>query len=324
MSSLTSHGALITLDREASYWVGRFMAMGSPCEVLIEEAPEALARQIVEAAAGCAWRIERKYSRYRSDSVVHEINSSAGRAIVLDEESAALIDFAVTLTQMSEGRFDITSGVLRKVWTFDGGSVVPSQAQIDAAMTHVGWRHVQWRKPVLQLQPGMQIDLGGIGKEYAVDLAVARVEAIAPGLSCLINFGGDVAVRNARRDAQPWRIGIEASAHAGEAVHVVPLMRGGLATSGDSRRFVLHEGRRYSHIIDARTGWPIADAPNSITAAAGTCTQAGTLTTLAMLQGRNAESFLQQAGVQHWIQRSRDRRRSQYSRGVRLGKLKPL
>ena len=302
MSDTISQNASITLGCEAGHWVGRFVAMASPCEVLIEQAPQALAHQIVDAVAGCAWRIERKFSRYRSDSVVHKINSSAGHSVVLDEESAALIDFAATLTKMSEGGFDITSGVLRKVWTFDGGSVIPSQAQIDAVMTQVGWRHVQWRKPVLQMQPGMQIDLGGIGKEYAVDQAAARVENIAPGLSCLINFGGDVVVRNPRRDGQPWRVGIEAAEHAGTALHVVHLNRGGLATSGDSRRFVLHEGRRYSHIIDARTGWPVADAPHSITVAADTCSQAGTLTTLAMLRGKDCEQFLRTTGAKYWIQ----------------------
>src|SRR5262245_26259102 len=107
------------------------MAMASPCEVLIEDATEALARQVVAVAADCAWRVERKFSRYQSEGVVHMINSNAGRAVVLDEESAALIDFADTLTRMSEGRFDITSGVLRTVWSFDGGNIVPSQAQID-------------------------------------------------------------------------------------------------------------------------------------------------------------------------------------------------
>ncbi|WP_129645786.1 FAD:protein FMN transferase [Peristeroidobacter agariperforans] len=276
--------------------------MASPCEVLIEDAPEALARQIAETAAACAWRIERKFSRYRSDGVVHMINSNAGRPVVLDEESAALIDFAATLTTMSEGGFDITSGVLRKAWTFDGGSAVPTQAQIDEVMTCVGWRHVQWRRPVLRLKPGMQIDLGGIGKEYAVDLAAARVEDIAPGVSCLINFGGDVVARHPRRDGQPWRVGIEAAAKAGTAVRIVHLTRGGLATSGDSRRFVLHQGRRYSHIIDARIGWPVRDAPHSITVAADTCTQAGTLTTLAMLKGMECESFLRASGAKYWIQ----------------------
>ncbi len=234
------------------------------------------------------------------------INSNAGRAVVLDAESAALIEFGATLTQMSEGRFDITSGVLRKAWTFDGGSVVPTQAQIDAVMKYVGWHHVEWRNPVLKLQPGMQIDLGGIGKEYAVDLAAERVEDIAPGCSCLINFGGDIVVRNPRQDGQPWRVGIEAWARDRTAVRLVQLHRGGLATSGDSRRFVLHQGRRYSHIIDARTGWPTPDAPHSITVAADTCTQAGTLTTLAMLRGKDCEQFLRASGAKHWIQLSRD------------------
>ncbi|WP_129781987.1 FAD:protein FMN transferase [Peristeroidobacter soli] len=302
MQGTTSSPSSITLSRDEEQWIGRFTAMACPCEVLIERAPEAVARRIVEAAAACAWRIELKFSRYRSDGVVHTINSSAGRAVVLDEESAALIDFAETLTRMSEGRFDITSGVLRAVWTFDGGSVVPSQEEIDAVMTCVGWQHVQWRKPVLQLRPGMQIDLGGIGKEYAVDLAAAQIEQIAPGSSCLINFGGDVAVRNPRQDGQPWRVGIEAAGQAGKAVRLVHLTRGGLATSGDSRRFVLHRGRRYSHIIDARTGWPVTDAPHSITVAADTCTQAGTLTTLAMLRGNECEEFLRASGAKYWIQ----------------------
>jgi len=302
MPDTISRSAAIALNREAGHWTGRFMAMASPCEVLIEAAPEALARQIVEVAAACARGIERKFSRYRPDGVVHMINSSAGRAVVLDDESAALIEFAETLTRMSEGRFDINSGVLRTVWTFDGSGVVPSQAEIDAVMTCVGWHRVQWRKPVLRLRPGMQIDLGGIGKEYAVDLAAARVEEIAPGVSCLINFGGDVMVRNPRRDGQPWRVGIEAAERAGAALHVVHLTRGGLATSGDSRRFVVHQGRRYSHIIDARTGWPVPDAPHSITVAADTCTQAGTLTTLAMLQGKEGEQLLRASGAKYWIQ----------------------
>jgi thiamine biosynthesis lipoprotein len=148
----------------------------------------------------------------------------------------------------------------------------------------------------------MQIDFGGIGTEYAVDLAATQIERIAPHLSCLVNFGGDVVARTARRDGQPWRVGIEALDNAGAAARLVNLHRGGLATSGDSRRFVMHEGRRYSHILDARTGWPIRDAPRSITVAADTCTQAGTLTTLAMLQGANAEQLLRASGSQYWIQ----------------------
>jgi thiamine biosynthesis lipoprotein len=161
---------------------------------------------------------------------------------------------------------------------------------------------VSWRRPLLELQPGMQIDLGGIGKEYAVDAAAALVEKIAPSLSCLINFGGDVVVRNLREHGQPWRVGIESYAHAGAAGRIVQLSRGALATSGDSRRFVLRDGHRYSHILDARTGWPVRDAPHSITVAADTCTRAGTITTLAMLKGAEAKELLQAIGAQYWLQ----------------------
>ena len=291
-----------TLTRDAEHWMGRFVAMASPCEVLIDDAPASVAQQVLEAVAAEAWRIEHKFSRYRGDSVVQQINASAGSEIAVDDECANLLDFAATLTRLSQGAFDITSGVLRKAWTFDGGECVPSQAQIDALLGSVGWHRIEWRRPVLKLAAGMQIDLGGIGKEYAVDAAAGLAETIAPGLSCLINFGGDVAVRNARQDGKPWRVGIESCTRSGASEKVVQLSRGALATSGDSRRFVFHGGHRYSHILDARTGWPVRDAPHSITVAADTCTQAGTLTTLAMLQGGNAEHLLRASGMQYWLQ----------------------
>jgi thiamine biosynthesis lipoprotein len=109
-------------------------------------------------------------------------------------------------------------------------------------------------------------------------------------------------VRNVRRDGQPWRVGIEHAGRIGMSTRLVHLSHGGLATSGDSRRFVFRDGHRYSHILDARTGWPVRNAPRSITVAADTCTQAGTLTTLAMLQGEGAAPFLKSNGVQYWLQ----------------------
>jgi FAD:protein FMN transferase len=292
----------ISLCFGADRWIGRFTAMSCPCEVLIEEAPTTLAEQVARAVAKCAWRIEEKFSRYRDDNIVARINTSEGRPIAVDEETANLLDFAATLHRLSEGRFDITSGVLRRVWTFDGASAAPSRSSIDAVLNFVGWNKIEWHRPVLKLQPGMQIDFGGIGKEYAVDNACIEVETLAPGLSCLVNFGGDVAVKHSRRNGQPWRVGIEQLEQTDASTHIIPLMRGGLATSGDSHRFVIHEGRRLPHILDASTGWPVAGAPRSVTVAADTCTQAGTWTTLAMLRGAQAEHFLLSSGVRYWIQ----------------------
>lgn len=292
------------LTRERQYWSGKFTAMACPCEVLIEQTTASDARTLVDAAANVAWRIEEKFSRYRDDNIVHRINNSEGRAVAVDEETARLLDFASTLTQLSEGRFDITSGVLRRAWTFDGGDRVPGQQQIDALLERVGWHKVKWNRNALELQlePGMQIDFGGIGKEYAVDNAAQVAQSLAPGLSVLVNFGGDVAAPNPRNDRQPWLVGIESVDRPGTAERIVALTQGGLATSGDSRRYVLRNGRRYSHILDARTGWPVPDAPRSITVAAETCSQAGTLTTLAMLQGSGAEQLLKASAMKYWIQ----------------------
>ena len=96
--------------------------------------------------------------------------------------------------------------------------------------------------------------------------------------------------------------GIEAAAAPGSPSRTIGLRQGGLATSGDSRRFLLANGTRYSHILDARTGWPVPDAPRSVTVLGGTCTQAGAFSTLAILQGANARQFLIGQGVQFWIQ----------------------
>jgi thiamine biosynthesis lipoprotein len=95
-------------------------------------------------------------------------------------------------------------------------------------------------------------------------------------------------------------VGVESVAATGTASRVIELRSGALATSGDTRRYVEVDGRRFGHIIDARTGWPAARAPRSVTVAADTCTQAGTLATLAMLQGADAVPFLEREAVQYW------------------------
>src|SRR6185436_16520955 len=114
-----------------------------------------------------------KFSRYRPDNIVHRINTSNGLPVLVDEETARLLDFAATLTHLSDGAFDITSGILRQAWTFDGRGDVPRQQRIDELLALVGWRKVSWDSSTrrLQMLPGMQIDFGGVGKEYAVDMA---------------------------------------------------------------------------------------------------------------------------------------------------------
>jgi thiamine biosynthesis lipoprotein len=293
----------ISVEAGQGCLVGRFTAMGSPCEILVESDDRALARRLARTAAAEAWRIEDKFSRYVPGNIVGRINASAGRPVAVDEETASMLDFAATLYAMSDGRFDITSGVLREVWTFDGGATIPSRQAVNDVLQRVGWHRVEWHSPILGLQPGMQIDLGGIGKEYAVD-RVAGMLGEAAACSALVNFGGDLAVTRPPRRRDAWRVGIEAvSAVPAGAGTVLEIRAGALATSGDARRFLLKDGRRYGHILDPRNGWPVEGAPRSVTVAADSCTQAGMLSTMAMLQGKNAEAFFDAEGPKYWCRR---------------------
>jgi FAD:protein FMN transferase len=287
-----------SLTRRDGYWLGEFRAMASPCQVL-SRADRPTARDRVRAAAGEAWRIEAKYSRYRAGSIVDRINSANGMPVEVDEETADLLDFAADLHRLSGGRFDITSGVLREVWTFDGGDRVPAAEDVARVLRRVGWDKVAWERPWLTLARGMQVDLGGIGKEYAVDRAARLAGDLSPA-PCLVNFGGDLTAVSATA-AAPWRVGIESIGPDSTTPRKrVALARGGLATSGDARRFLLKDGVRYGHLLDPRTGWPVAGAPRAVTVAADTCTQAGMLSTFAMLMGSAAEAFLEQQAARYW------------------------
>jgi thiamine biosynthesis lipoprotein len=277
--------------------------MASPCEILVETSDHDAASHLAELAAAEAWRVEDKFSRYAKDNVVARINSAAGAVVDVDAETASLLDFGNTLYELSDGRFDITSGVLREVWTFDGSDRLPAKAAVEHVLQRVGWHKVRWQPPTLQMQDGMEIDLGGIGKEYAVDCVTQQLRE-ASECSILVNFGGDLAVTRPPGKRQGWQVGIESVSGQGPAAgKVIKLSAGALATSGDARRFLLRDGIRYSHILDPRTGWPVEDAPRSVTVAADTCTQAGMLSTLAMLEGKRAESFLRAEGIRHWCRR---------------------
>jgi thiamine biosynthesis lipoprotein len=287
-----------SLVRVGDYFVGRFMAMAGPCEVLVDtddEARAATARRLAEAEAQ---RIERAFSRYRSGNIVHRINHARGRPVAVDVETALLLDYAATCHRMSEGLFDITSGALRRVWRFDGSDRVPDEAAVREVLQHVGWHRVRWENRTLTMPEGMEIDLGGLGKEYAVDRSAAMIATAVPD-AFLVNYGGDLFASAPRRGGRPWAVGLDDPDHTGEAaLYRIDLRQGGLATSGDSRRFILHQGRRLGHILDPRTGWPIENAARSVTVVASSCLEAGTLSTLAYLQGPRAAQFLGQQGVQ--------------------------
>ena len=287
------------LTQEHDFWRGSFSAMASPCEVLMEVDDEPLARAIFTAVCDEAKRIEQKFSRYRDDNLIFEINNAAGRAVSVDEETARLIDFSDELFRISDGLFDITSGALREVWKFDGSDRVPSPAAIEKVLSKIGWQKVLWKNRQLTLQPDMEIDLGGVGKEYAVDSCVQIVRGLTDN-SVLVNFGGDLAVTCERRDQGFWSVArlITGKEHA---VSLFELRRGAIATSGDAFRFLLKDGVRYSHVLNPKTGCSVPDAPHTVSVAAPTCVEAGMMSTLAMLHGNKAEAFLKLQEMDYWL-----------------------
>lgn len=288
-------------QREGGLQVATFTAMASPCEIVVETGDRTLVERIGRVGAAEAWRIEDKYSRYKPDSVTTALNRSAGAPIDVDDETAALLDFASRCHAFSDGLFDITSGVLRRCWKFDGSSPLPTHAAVAAALQKVGWSKIAWAAPTLTVPDGMELDFGGIGKEYAVDRALQLVTAVYDG-AILVNFGGDLATIRAP-SAGAWQVGVERPDSDRDARLLLELRQGALATSGDTHRAIVVDGVRYGHILDPRTGWPVRNVPRSVTVASGTCIEAGTFATFAMLQGDRAEAYLDTQGLEYWCLR---------------------
>lgn len=247
-------------------------------------------------------RIEAKYSRFRMDSVVSQINAAAGNgeAITIDAETAQLLAFATQLFELSDGLFDATSGVLRQVWDFKTARK-PSPQQLAEVLPRIGWNHVQWNDQTAQLtQHGMELDFGGFGKEYAADRA-ATLLANEGARHGLVNLGGDLRVIGPQADGSPWLMGIRQPRQARQdnvVIASIPISTGALATSGDYERFFVEDEQRFCHILNPKTGWP-AQHWQSISVIAPVCVAAGAMSTTAMLKGPDAIAFLEGQGVSY-------------------------
>jgi thiamine biosynthesis lipoprotein len=275
-----------------------FDAMASPNELQIWHDEETGARTLAETAIADVRRIEAKYSRYRDDSVTSRINRAAGgAAVAIDAETYALLGYAGRCHRLSAGRFDITSGVLRRVWDFRRAPPrLPDQAEIAAATALIDWPSVEWSPGSVRLpRRGMEIDFGGIGKEYAAD-RMATICHESGAAHALANLGGDVRAAGPQRDGSPWRVGISHPREPDAVMATVEIDGGAVATSGDYQRFFDAGGRRYCHIIDARSGLPVTRW-QSISVIAPLCVLAGSCATIAMLLEDEAEAFLAREGV---------------------------
>ena len=284
--------ARLTFMHDVAPYRYAFRAMAAEHEMHLWSDARSTADRAARVAIADVLRIEAKFTRYRDTSVTASINRAAGGATVpIDAETAALLRYADHCHALSDGRFVLTSGVLRRAWDFRRRPpLVPTDDEIAAALELVGWPRVEWDERSVRLPAGMELDFGGIGKEYAADRAAALCvdHGVRHGF---VNLAGDVRVIGARPDGTPWRIGIQHPRDPDAVAATVELCEGAVATSGDYQRYFETGGRRYCHLIDAHTGVPVAHW-QSASVVAPLATLAGTYATIAMLAGADAERFL--------------------------------
>ena len=277
-----------------------FHAMAATNEVQVHAPDRASAEAMAARAVEEVQRIERKYSRYRADSVVSRINAAAGKdAVAIDMETEQLLEYADACWRQSGGLFDATSGVLRRVWRFEAGLRPPTDASLATVLPLIGWDRVERNAGTVRLPTaGMELDFGGFGKEYAVDRAAFALRE-AGAASALVNLAGDLAILGAQPDGEPWRVAVQHPRRDGAALATLPVSSGAVATSGDYERYRDVDGVRHCHVLDPRTGRS-ARGFQSVTVHAPSCLVAGSATTVAMLKGREAGlAWLEELGLPH-------------------------
>ncbi len=279
-----------------------FKAMGTPCEIQIYAVTETKAGRATDAAIADIQRLESIYSRYRESSFLSEINQIAakGGSIIVDNETAGLLDYAETCYRESDELFDITSGILRRAWDFKSNQL-PDEAVIQALLDKIGWHKLRWASPVLEFPlAGMEIDLGGVVKEYAVDRAatICWDRGIYHGM---INLGGDIKIIGPHADGSPWRVGIRHPRRPDTLLQTLELYSGAVASSGDYERCITINGIRYGHVLNPKTGWPVSRMA-AVSVVGDFCVIAGSASTIGMLKEQQGKDWLVDLGLPHlWV-----------------------
>lgn len=235
--------------------------MGSRFEVTAVHEDESGARAAIDAAYGEIERIEAMISSWRETSETSEINRQAGKApVAVSPELFNLIRRSLRVSELTGGAFDITFDTVGRLWNFKSHTApIPDQKAIDEVLPSVGYRHIvldEKSQTVYLAKTGTRIGFGAIGKGFAANRAVfALKEHGATG--GVVNAGGDLVIFGHQENGEPWRIGIANPLDRDEVFAYLDVTEQAVVTSGDYEHFIEHDGRRYSHILDPRTGWPV-------------------------------------------------------------------
>lgn len=274
------------MEEFRGYFRLSFISMNTQQEITFAAASVSRARAFRDAALSFLADFEATYSAHRPDSLISRINAAAGRDwVAIGSETEALLDLCDALHWRTRGLFDPTIGPLLKLWAAAArAGAPPAPEAVRDARAWVAWPRIQRRPGFVLLAEGMSLDLGGLGKEYAVDRVVdlARRHGL---VHLLVNLGRDVRAMGQPPEGGPWRIGLERPDRPGHCWNGVPLENEALCCSGDYVRGFTWQGRRLSHILDPRTGYPCNHALRAAWVVAPTATEAGLLTTSALIAG---------------------------------------
>lgn len=273
-----------------SYTRHVFQAMGTTCELQFQTESTAQAEDFKAFVTDWIARFEQRYSRFIPGSLISRLNDNAGIAPVdvlpEDEELLALCDWFHWST---EGIFDPAILPLARLWDYHHPrQIMPGPADVQAALDLCGWKKLERRKGQAYLPvKGMGIDVGGIGKEYAVD-RVFDIAARRGIRNILVNFGHDLRVHGEPPEGGPWRIGLEDPDDCRHCWAGVALHDRAVTTSGNYLRHFTLEGHQFGHILDPRRGYPVDNRCQAVNVIAPTCTEAGILSTTAFILGAEA------------------------------------
>lgn len=267
---------------------GRFEAafevMGTDARFDVVAADLAQARRILAAGAAQARLVERLMSTYRPESEVSRLNARGGRGVVaLSEPTLAVLRKAVRVWKLTGGAFDVTYAPLRTLWRqASREGRVPSQDRIDRVLKAVGSGKLVFESGGVRFAvPGMEVDLGGIAKGYAIDLVTEALQA-AGARAGIVDIGGDLRLFGRPEGQQKWRVRVRRPPDV-QRDWVLALPPAAVATSGDYARFFRIGERRFSHIVDPRTGRPVQHVSSATVTAADAVTADALATAISVL-----------------------------------------
>jgi len=234
--------------------------MGSRFEITLVANDSVQSDHYIDLAVNEITRIENLISSWDKNSQTSEIIRNAGiKPVKVDQELFDLIERAVGISKLTDGAFDITYASMDKIWKFDGSmTVMPTDEEIKIAVHKVGYQNIILNKENLTVfleLPGMKIGFGAIGKGYAADKAKALL--VKKGVSAgIINASGDMNTWGKKPSGEEWKVAITNPLNKNNAFALLPINEGAVVTSGNYEKYVTLNGKRYSHIIDPRTGYP--------------------------------------------------------------------